>query len=140
VVNFGHFGGMLTAGGFAVAADRATIKVPRGDARAQSRHLRELSGIHPLVLWGLLATTISGLLLLAADVEALIVVPAFWIKMGLIVLLLANGYQMVRLGRRLESADAPDAKEWRGLRRSAVVSLVLWFAVVLVGSILPNVS
>ena len=140
LVNFGHFGGMMTAGGMAVATDRATLKVPSGEHRTQLRHLRELAGAHPVVLWALVVTAISGLLLLAADVEALIVVPAFWIKMGLVALLLANGYQMVRLVWQLERTGSPDPKEWRRLRRASVLSLLLWFAVVLAGSILPNVS
>lgn len=140
VVSFGHFAGILTAGGFAIAADRATILTPPGDPQARTRHLRELSQVHPIVLGGLLVTALSGLLLLAADLEALVAVPAFWIKMGLIALLLGNGALMVRSGRELELRGGDDAAEWRRLRRAAVVSLVLWFAVVLAGSILPNVS
>jgi len=140
LVNFGHFGGMMTAGGMAVATDRATLKVATGEHRLQSRHLRELAGAHSIVLRALVVTAISGLLLLAADVEALVVLPVFWIKMGLVALLLANGYQMLRLGRRLEDPGPADPKEWRRLRRTSVLSLLLWFAVVLAGSILPNVS
>jgi hypothetical protein len=47
---------------------------------------------------------------------------------------------MVRSGRELELRGGDDPAEWSRLRRAAAVSLVLWFAVVLAGSILSNVS
>ena len=43
VVLFAHLAGLLVGGGFAVAADRATFRVPRGDAGARERHLAELA-------------------------------------------------------------------------------------------------
>ena len=55
-------------------------------------------------------------------------------------LLLANGYIMLRTERALEQGDPADASGWRRLRRASIGSLVLWFAVVLAGSVLPNVS
>jgi hypothetical protein len=139
-VKFAHLGGILTAAGFAIAADRATILVSPADPPARTRHLGELAQVHPIVLGGLLVAALSGLLLLTADLEALVAAPAFWIKMGLIALLLGNGALMVRSGRELELRGGDDPAEWSRLRRAAAVSLVLWFAVVLAGSILSNVS
>jgi len=140
LVSFAHFGGVLTAGGFAIAADRATLLTPAGDLQARIRHLRELAQVHPIVLGGLLVTATSGILLLTANLEAVVALPAFWVKMGLIALLLGNGALIVRSGRELELRGGDDATEWRRLRRAAVTSLVLWFAVVLAGSILANTS
>lgn len=137
-VTFGHFGGMMTAGGFALAADRSTLRAARGTSD-RSRHLSELAGVHPIVLGALGVTALSGLLMFAADLETLAVSPAFWSKMGLVGLLLANGYSMVRIERRLQLAPA-DAGLWRRLRLASLASLGLWFAVVLAGSILPNAS
>ena len=85
-------------------------------------------------------TALSGLLMFAADLAALALMPVFWFKMGLVGVLLLNGYQMVRTERILERGDAADPKGWRRLRAASLVSLALWFTVVLVGSILPNVS
>jgi hypothetical protein len=138
-VTFGHFGGMMTAGGFALAADRSTLRAVNAEADDRSRHLSELAGIHPIVLGALGVTALSGLLMFAADLETLTVAPAFWVKLGLVGLLLANGYAMVRTERRLQLAPA-DAGLWSLLRLASLASLGLWFAVLLAGSILPNVS
>ena len=138
-VTFSHFGGMMTAGGFALAADRSTLRAARSGADDRSRHLTELAGTHPIVVGALGVTALSGLLMFAADLETLAVSPAFWAKLALVGLLLANGYGMVRTERRLQFAPA-DAGLWRRLRLASLASLGLWFAVVLAGSILPNAS
>jgi uncharacterized membrane protein len=140
VVSFGHFGGIMTAGGFALAADRATLKAAAAPAPEHSKYLRDLATIHPIVLTALAVTGVSGLLMFAADLESLIATPAFWIKMGLVALLLFNGWVMLQAERRLEAGDHSDAGGWRRLRTASLVSLVLWFSVLLAGSILPNVS
>jgi hypothetical protein len=139
-VTFGHFGGMMTAGGFALAADRATLRAVGGPAAERPRHLRELSSVHPIVVSALGVTAASGVLMFAADLENLVGQPAFWIKMGLVGLLALNGWVMVRAERSLRRGDPVDARGWRRLRAAALTSLALWFAVVLAGSILPNVS
>jgi hypothetical protein len=139
-VTFGHFGGMMTAGGFALATDRATLRAVQAEHPDRARHLRELSGIHPIVVGALAVTALSGLLMFAADLQTLALSAVFWAKMGLIGLLLFNGYTMLRTERRLQAGDPADARYWRQLRTASLVSLALWFAVVLAGSILPNVS
>jgi uncharacterized membrane protein len=140
VVSFGHFGGLMTAGGFALAADRATLKAAAEPQVLGMRHLKELSTIHPIVIAALAVTGVSGLLMFAADLESLVATPAFWIKMGLVALLLTNGWVMQQAERHLQSGDPADARGWKRLRTASLASLVLWFAVVLAGSILPNVS
>jgi uncharacterized membrane protein len=139
-VTFGHFGGMMTAGGFALAADRATLRATRGAAPDRTRHLSELASIHPIVVGALGVTALSGLLMFAADLETLALSGVFWTKMALVFLLLLNGYVMLRAERRLESGDPAEGRQWTRLRTASLVSLGLWFAVVLAGSILPNVS
>lgn len=138
-VTFGHFGGMMTAGGFALAADRSTLRAAAAEPAERARHLSELSTIHPIVVGALAVTALSGLLMFAADLESLAVSLVFWAKIGLIAVLLANGYAMLRTERRLELAQ-DDQKLWRRLRLASFASLALWFAVVLAGSILPNAS
>lgn len=141
VVTFGHLGGMMTAGGFALASDRATLRASRpGAAVEPARQLAELSGVHPIVVGALGVTAMSGLLMFAADLETLAVSPAFWIKMSLVGLLLLNGWIMLRTERALRAGAVEDGQGWRRMRRAAIASLALWFAVVLAGSILPNVS
>lgn len=138
-VTFGHFGGMMTAGGFALASDRSTLRAATAADGDRVRHLRDLATVHPIVVGALTVTTLSGLLMFAADLENLAVSAIFWSKMGLIALLLFNGYAMLRTERRLH-LNPVDARQWKRLRVASLTSLALWFAVVLAGSILPNAS
>ena len=45
VVLFGHLGGLLAAGGLAVAAERATLRLDPGDESERRRHLADLGRI-----------------------------------------------------------------------------------------------
>ncbi|HXI20028.1 MAG TPA: hypothetical protein VNH46_03035 [Gemmatimonadales bacterium] len=139
-VMFGHFGGIMTAGGLALAADRGTLRAARGEVSEQRRQLRELATVHPVVVGALAVTAVTGLLMFAADLENLAVSGVFWIKMGLVALLLANGWLMLRTERRLGAGQPSDGRDWGRLRVASLASLALWFAVMLAGSILPNVS
>lgn len=139
-VTFGHFGGMMTAGGLALASDRSTLRAAQGEAWEHRRHLRELAAVHPIVLGALGLTLASGLLMFAADLEALAVSATFWIKMGLVVLLLLNGWQMTRVGRSLRDGHPSEGRGWSRLRRASLLSLLLWFSVVLAGAMLPILS
>ena len=133
-VMFSHLSGLVLGGGGAVAADRASLRAVRASPSQQSSHLTELALVHRAVIWGLSITFVSGLMLAAADVKTYATLPAFWLKMGLIVLLLANGFSM----QRAERALAAGASAWRRLHRTAIVSLVLWFAVLLASTFLTS--
>ena len=133
-VMFSHLTGLVLGGGGAVAADRASLRAVRASATQQASHLSELRLVHRAVLWGLSITFLSGILLAAADVETYATLPAFWLKMGLIALLLANGVSMQRAERALASGTSA----WRRLHVAAVVSLVLWFAVLLASTFLTS--
>lgn len=134
-VMFAHLSGLLLGGGGAVAADRDTIRTSRTSEEEQRAHLADLRAVHRIVLTGLIVSFLSGLLMLAADIEALAGSAAFWIKMGLIGLLLANGMVMVRAERRV----APGRMDgWARLRVVSRLSLTLWFAIVLVSTLLTS--
>lgn len=133
-VMFAHLSGLVLGGGGAVAADRASLRAVKASATQQASHLKELGLVHRVVLWGLSVTFLSGLLLAAADVETYATLPAFWIKMSLIALLLGNGYWM----QRSERALAGGTPAWRRLHIAALVSLVLWFAVLLASTLLTS--
>jgi uncharacterized membrane protein len=134
-VMFAHLGGLLLGGGGAVAADRDTIRNSRTSEAEQACHLADLRLVHRIVLAGLLLTFLSGLLMLAADLETLLGLTVFWIKMGLIVLLLANGFLMTRVERTVRPGESPN---WPRLRMVSAVSLSLWFAIVLVSTFLAS--
>ena len=138
LVVYGHVAAMLFAGGLAITLDRATLRAA-ADKEARPRQLTELGAAHRLVITGLVVSVVTGLLLFAADVETYFVSWVYWTKMGLIVLLLANGYMMTRAEALLKSGGDVDAG-WTKLRVSAIASLFLWFAIALAGVTLVNAA
>jgi len=140
IVTFGHVASLLMAGGLAVATDRATLRALRLAAAERGRHLEDLSGVHRLVVGGLTLSVITGVLLFASDVETFIGSWIFWVKMLMICVLLANGFAMTRAERALRVDAADTSPAWRNLRRSALVSVGLWYAITLAGVALVNVA
>lgn len=134
-VMFIHLAGLLLGGGAAVAADRETLKAAREPEPARGDHLAFLGTVHAIAITGLLTLALSGTAMLLADLETFWSLKAFWLKMSLIVLLLANGLLM----RQAEQAARTlPARAWRQLKRTSIASLVLWFAIVLASTILAN--
>jgi hypothetical protein len=138
IVIFLHIGGLLLAGGFAIAADRATIRSMGRAAEARAAQLRELSAIHRWVITGLTVVVLSGLALLASDFETFWGSWIYWLKMCLVVVLLINGYQMTRVEKSLELDPSESSPKWSTLHRTAVTSLALWFATAFLGVALAN--
>ena len=139
LVTFAHVASLLMAGGLAVATDRSTLRALRLAAHERGRHLEELAGVHRLVLGGLVLSIVTGALLFASDVETFIASWIFWVKMGMIAVLLANGWAMTRAERALR-ADAADSPAWARLRRAALTSVGLWYAITLAGVALVNAA
>ena len=135
---FAHFGGLLLGGGFAIAADGATIRAARRHETRRRRQLAYIHGVHRLVLVGLGLTFASGLLLFAADVESLAASPVFWAKMAVVALLLVNGGVMARTESSLRAGNSDVERGWRRLRVAAACSFALWFAALLAGTLLVN--
>jgi uncharacterized membrane protein len=135
LVSFSHFGGLLTAGGFAIATDRATLRAFGRDTAFRNQHLADVQPIHRIVVAGLIVVVVSGLLLFGADVQRFLTAPMFWIKMLLVIALLGNGVSMVRAEASLRSAR-PGVRRWNRLRTNAILSLTLWFATLLAGTAL----
>jgi hypothetical protein len=134
-VAFVHVGGLLVGGGCAVAADLAVISatptlLPRAEFQPSAQ-------THRLIFAGLAALSISGLLLFAADVDTFWHSRVFWLKMALVVVLLANGTLLLIAERQVRLGHP------RGLvrfRNTALVSLVLWLLTTLAGAALPNIG
>jgi len=137
VVEFVHIGGLVAGGGCAIAADLATISATRRTPAVRESQLELLERTHAIVVAGLVALTVSGSLLVAADAEAFLHSKIFWLKMGLMAVLLANGWLHLQGGRRVRQG-VPDA--WNRLHATAISSLVLWFVITLIGASLPNLG
>ena len=142
-----HLVALLFGGGLAVAADRATLRVGRRGAADQATQLAELRAVHKPVLVALVALFASGVLLAGADLETFATSPVFWVKLGLVMLLLVNGLMLERTESRLRGLSAreivptgPVERLWRRLRKSAVLSLVLWTATLIAGTLLVNIA
>jgi uncharacterized membrane protein len=140
VVQFLHIGGLLLAGGLAIASDRATLRALRRSAAERAHHLEELAAVHRWVITGLTVIVVSGIAFLTADIETFFGSWIFWTKMGLVVLLLINGLMMTRAEEGLRRDASDGAPGWRSLRRTATWSLGLWFTIALFGLALVNFS
>jgi len=130
-VTFVHFAGMLVGGGFAVVADRDAFRHSPAILAAPGER-ENLALVHRWVVGGLALVFVSGLLMMLADLNTYLTSTAFWVKMALVVLLLANGYGRIRAEAALGRAAA--AATW--LRRTSAASLALWLAVLLASTIL----
>src|SRR5262245_30542270 len=134
-VGFAHVGGLMLGGGCAVAADLATIEAVREGPIGRSSQLHVLKRTHTIVVIGLTALVLSGLLLFAADADAFLHSRIFWVKMGLMGALLINGVAMLSGEQRVLRGDT---RAWTRLHTIAVSSLLLWFLTALAGTALPN--
>jgi hypothetical protein len=136
IVTFAHVGGLLVGGGLAIAADRTTLRSASDVDRR--RHLLEVAQLHRVVIAALAVILVSGLLLVTADLEAFWGSPVYWIKMVLVVSLLANGARMRAVERAAARDSVPSAAHWSAFRGTAMTSLVLWLSVTLLGVALIN--
>jgi uncharacterized membrane protein len=134
-VNFIHVGGLMLGGGCAITADLATIEAVREGPIGRSSQLHVLKRTHTIVVVGIAALVVSGLLLFAADVDTFLHSWIFWVKMGLMGTLLINGVAMLIGEQRVLRGDMG---AWARLHTVAVSSLLLWFLTTFVGAALSN--
>lgn len=137
IVIFAHVGALVGAGGCAIAADRGTLLATRKHDAERRAQVEAIAGTHRVVAAGLAAIVVSGLLMLAADLETFLSSRVFWIKMGLVGLLLINGVVLTSAERRFRRGEQ---QAWARLRFSAISSLALWFLITLAGVGLTNVG
>jgi hypothetical protein len=135
-----HVVALLGGGGLAIAADRTTLRILSCPDPARPWLLEELHDVHRPIVIGMAVIVISGLLMLAADLDTYLVSVAFWIKMGFLLLLTANGLFLYRSEARLAQAarggQVPDSRFCSHLRLSARISIALWILITVVGMIL----
>jgi uncharacterized membrane protein len=140
VVQSLHIGGVLMAGGLAIAADRGTLRALRAPAPDRAFPMRELAAVHRWVLTGLTVVVISGIGMLAADIETFFGSWIYWTKMALFVVLLVNGLVIVRTEAELRADPHEQSPHWARLRLRALTSIGLWFTITVLGVSLVNLS
>ena len=128
---------LMFGGGLAIAADRTTLRINRADAAAREEQIGEIRAVHLPVLISLVILLVSGVLLAASDAETFLPSPWFWLKIGLVVLLMINGSVLTVTERRLGQGLTDSG--WARLRTLAWTSIGLWTATAVVGLILPNI-
>jgi len=138
-VQFLHIGGLMVAGGTALASDRAMLRIPVGDRSARIAVLEAQRGIHALVLAALTVVALSGAGFFLADRKTYWSSVPFWLKLSSVALLVANGVWMLRLERTC-TVSPHDDNPWRRLRVSARASVALWFLTTLLGTVLGNAA
>jgi uncharacterized membrane protein len=137
LARFLHLAGVLIGGGAAVAADRASIQALGEGPDFRSHHLAMLRRVHRVIIGGLVLIAVSGLMMVAADLEVLAELRVFWIKMVLVALLLANGLAITRIERRLQPGMPTG---WTALGVTSRISFFLWFAIILASAVLVLVA
>jgi len=135
LLGFAHVAGLIVGGGSAIAADRGVLRAVRRAPSELSVHLTAIRSAHSIVIASLAVVMASGLLLAAADTETFLHSTLFWLKMGLVGLLIVNGGVM-RLAERAASGTRP---RWTPLAIASGASLTLWLLTTLAGAALPNV-
>jgi hypothetical protein len=139
-----HLVALLFGGGYAVAADRFTFRALRAGEAERASQLAELHAVHRPVLIALAFSFLSGVLLAAADVKTFATSPAFWIKLGLVGLLVINGGVLTAIETTLRKPGfrphALPSPLWARLRVFTICSVALWTATLIAGVVLQNAS
>lgn len=137
-VLFTHVASLVFAGGLSFAADRPSLlSVARSSPEAEHELAARLAN-RQFAIRALVAVALSGLLLFLSDVNSFVHLETFWLKMGLVVLVITNSLLAQRLDRRTYSAGPVtvrrNAQRMARSRVHARVSMVLWLLTILAGT------
>ena len=139
-----HILALMFGGGFAIGADRLTLRVDPSDASAVAAQLRDVRDVHAPVIWALVVLIGTGIALALSDVETFLPSVYFWIKLTLVTALLVNGAILRATERRLAASSARDvpvtSTTWSRMRVLAWSSVLLWTATAVAGIVLSNIS
>jgi hypothetical protein len=147
-----HVLALFGGGGIAIAADRRVLRTTPGAREAYQAAAEDLRATHAIVIGSLAMMVVSGVAMAASDIGTFAVSTVFWAKMAAFTVLIANGAYMRRTESRVLTAATDTGVvldqttpwpsphlPWALLKRSAAVSLVSWFVVVLLGVVLSDV-
>lgn len=139
IVLFLHIAPIVVGGGIAIGLDRLSLRLSKGDDPDRGRHLAELARTHNLVIASLAVSIVSGLALVAAEIDNFPTSWIFWVKMGFIVVLLVNGLRMKSIETSM-ARSGPSEGEWARLHTVALASVTLWLTITFLGVALSKFS
>ncbi len=139
-----HILALMFGGGFAIGADRLTLRVDPSNEHAMATQLRDVRDIHAPVVTALFVLVVTGIALALSDVETFFPSVWFWLKLTLVTLVIVNGAMLRATERRLAAAAARDVPvtvaAWSRMRFFAWSSVVLWTTTAVAGIVLSNIS
>lgn len=133
IVLFLHIAPIVVGGGIAIGLDRLSMRLTKGDAPDRGRHLAELARTHNLVIISLAVSIISGIGLLAGEIDNFPTSWIFWVKMGFVLVLLLNGLRMKSIESSMARAGGPTEGDWARLHTAAIASISLWLTITFLG-------
>ena len=132
-VRYLHLAALVVGGGTALAIDREVLQSARaGDRDCRGAALAVLHGSHKVVVPALTVVVVSGMLMAAADWSTFVESRLFWIKMGTVGLLLANGAGLVAAERAYAHHGRTGA--WHRLVAASGASILLWLIILWMGA------
>ena len=132
IVLFFHIAPIVVGGGIAIGLDRLSLRLSKGGSEDRGRHLGELARTHNVVIYSLAVSIISGLALVASEIDNFPTSWIFWVKMGFIVILLVNGVRMKSIESSM-ARNGPTEADWSRLHTVAVSSITLWLTITFLG-------
>ena len=138
-VLYAHVTSLVCAGGLSLVADHASLLPGTWNDAEREHELRLRSASRRLAKRALAVVALSGLLLFLSDVRTYVALPTFWLKLGLVALLISNFVLAGRCARRPHPSAPVTAQRPAPISRCRVharVSLVLWLLTLLAGTAL----
>lgn len=137
-VLFVHVASLVCAGGLSFTMDRDALRSGLEDDAVRERSERVAN--RRLLIGALAVAVLSGMLLFLSDVHAFIRLRTFWLKMGLVLLLITNAILAQRYDHRVSSREPGTTRgnlePTSRSRAHAGVSLLLWLLTLLAGTAL----
>jgi len=135
-IAFAHVGGLVAGGGSAIAADRATLRALARGGPFLAAEIDRLQGAHRIVLAGLVAVGLSGVLLMLANFDEYLVSKVFWLKMTLVAISAVVAVVFQRAVRRHERQWDDTLVHRPAIRGLAVGTFLIWMAIIVLGRLI----
>ena len=132
-IKYLHIAATMVGGGLAISLDRQVFTAVRNTGEIRATALRQLHGAHRTVIAALVVSTVSGVLMTAADLDTFLGSKVFWMKIAVFTALLANG-AILRVAGTAAAQD--ESAAWRRLKITSIVSLALWLLTTFIGTLL----